>query len=263
MRWPRRRWRVALLCGTLVLAAAAADVQVASATDCAELTDCLANDVRGSIAALVGVALLIGLIAAPEIFGPIVLAKGIAEAVTGKDLLTGQPLDWTDRALGVLPVFGTLGQEARTAETVVREGEALSREEAAFRDLAAYREREGMPVAGSPEDAHTASRLDVPGSDPFYGRNAHDVPITMRVNAQTATHAEAASFQQALNAGARADRVTLYVDRPLCDACGANGGIGSMLRATGIKEVEVVAPNGRFLITADRPSVPIPIEGGP
>jgi hypothetical protein len=131
-------------------------------------------------------------------------------------------------------------------------------DQAALRDLASFREHEGMPAAGSPEDLHTASRLDVGGLQ-FYGRNAHDLQITMKVNAQTATHAEAHSFQQARNAGATADRATMYVDRSLCDACGKNGGIGSLLRGTGIKEVEIVAPNGRFLIRATRPSTPIPI----
>jgi hypothetical protein len=236
--------------------------QAAWATDCQEVTDCLSNSVRGSIAALAGVALLIGLFAAPEIFVPIVIAKGVAEAVTGRDLLTGEPLDWSQRALGVLPVFGEYGQEARVASQVLREGEALTSEEAALRDLAAFREREGMPVAGSPEDVHTASRLDV-GDQSFYGRNGHGMDVTVPTNAYTRTHAEAQSFQSALNAGARADRVTMYVDRPMCDACGIKGGVGSLLRGTGIKEVEVVAPNGRFLITAERPSVPIPIEGPP
>jgi hypothetical protein len=258
----RHLWRPLLL--TAASGAVAALVpHLALATDCLEITDCLANSVRGSIAALAGVALLVGLFVAPEIFGPILIAKGLAEAITGQDLLTGEHLDWTQRALGVLPVLGEYGQEARTAGQVLREGEQLTQEQAALRDLAAFRAREGMPVAGSAEDVHTAARLDVPGSDPLYGRNAHDLEITMRVNAQTRTHAEAQAFQQALNDGLKADRATMYVDRPLCDACGRYGGIGSMLRATGIKAVEIVAPDGRFLITADRPSIPVRIGDAP
>src|SRR5262245_1851771 len=124
----------ALLIALVMVAALLLQSHAAFATDCQEITDCLANDVRGSIAALAGVALLIGLIVAPEIFGPIVIAKGIAEAITGRDLLTGQQLDWTDRALGVLPVLGTFGEEVRTGEQVVREGEQLSQDARVFDD---------------------------------------------------------------------------------------------------------------------------------
>jgi hypothetical protein len=41
------------------------------------------------------------------------------------------------------------------------------------------------------------------------------------------------------------------------------GGIGSLLRGTGIKQLIVVAPDGRFVITADRPSTPQAIDGPP
>lgn len=81
----------------------------------------------------------------------------------------------------------------------------------------------------------------------------------MPLNAQTRRHAEAEVFQQALNKGLQAEKVITYVDWKLCDACGPNGGIGSMLRATGISAVEVVVPDGRFLISANRPSVPVRI----
>src|SRR5439155_26863944 len=57
-------------------------------------------------------------------------------------------------------------------------------------DLAAYRERQGMHAAVSPEDAHTAARLDIDGQS-FYGRNGHGMDIDIRANAQTKTHAEA------------------------------------------------------------------------
>jgi hypothetical protein len=126
-------------------------------------------------------------------------------------------------------------------------------------DLARYRGTQGMPPVGSAADKHTAARLDA-GGQSFYGRNAHNRPIDIRVNAQTKTHAEADVFQQAKNAGITADTATLFVDRDLCDSCGDYGGVGSLLRGTGIKQVVVVSPSGRFLITADRPSVPVPID---
>ncbi|MFC0112701.1 golvesin C-terminal-like domain-containing protein [Kibdelosporangium aridum] len=130
----------------------------------------------------------------------------------------------------------------------------------AAKDLAKYRERQGMPRAGSADDAHTAARLDVGGRS-FYGHNAHGRNIDIKVNAQTKTHAEADVFQQAKNAKVSADRATLHVDRDLCDACGIKGGVGSLMRGVGISRLTVNSPSGRFEITASRPSVPRRING--
>ena len=69
-------------------------------------------------------------------------------------------------------------------------------------------------------------------------------------------------FQQVLNANVRGSRATMYVDRALCMACGGQGGLGSMMRAVGVDELLVIAPDGQFLITASRPSVPIPVGLG-
>jgi hypothetical protein len=116
----------------LIFVAAAATVLVvvaataAGALDCTEITDCLGNSLRGSISALVGVGLLAGLIFAPEIFGPILIAKGLTEAITGQDLVSGEPLDWKYRALGALPILGVYGQELRVGTSLLREEEALS-----------------------------------------------------------------------------------------------------------------------------------------
>lgn len=65
--------------------------------------------------ALVGLSLLLD-------FLPVVgTGKGIVEAVTGRDLVTGEELAWWERALGVVPVVGGLaavGSVARAADTV-------------------------------------------------------------------------------------------------------------------------------------------------
>jgi len=87
----------------------------------------------------------------------------------------------------------------------------------------------------------TLARLEINGQV-FFGINAHGQKITMNVNAITRTHAEADAFQQALNAGVRGGRGTLYVDRALCDACGKNGGVRSMVRELGLSELTVVTP---------------------
>lgn len=158
--------RLPFLALAVVVVAIVLHPEVAWATDCQEITDCLANDVRGSMAALAGVALLIGLIAAPEIFGPIVLAKGITEAITGKDLLTGQQLDWTDRALGVLPILGTFGQEVRTGEQVIREGQELSQEARAFDAWA----RELPPKPTPPTEPYGPYEIRHTGPENFLAR---------------------------------------------------------------------------------------------
>ncbi|MFD7258420.1 polymorphic toxin-type HINT domain-containing protein [Streptomyces sp. NPDC059874] len=128
-------------------------------------------------------------------------------------------------------------------------------------ELADYRAREGMPArggsSGNPDDdTFTAARLQV-GGQVFFGRNAHGRPINIRVNAQTKTHAEADVFQQAKDAGATGTRAVLHVDRDFCRACGATGGVGSLMRGLGVDELLVHTPSGIFTINAvRRPSTP-------
>jgi len=100
---------------------------------------------------------------------------------------------------------------------------------------------------GLAEGEGTLARLDVGGRS-FYGINAHGQPVGMRVNAITRAHAEADAFQQAANAGVSGERATLYVDSALCPACGPNGGVRGMARQLGLKEVEVITPQGTHVI---------------
>jgi hypothetical protein len=41
---------------------------------------------------------------------------------------------------------------------------------------------------------------------------------------------------------------SLFVDRPLCAACGTNGGVASMARQLGFSSVRVYTPNGLQVI---------------
>lgn len=167
---------------------------------------------------------------------------------------------------GAGPASGSAGVPVMGTSEPVADQTGAERARAdtdALRALAAYRKRESMPPAGPDEADYTAARLDVPGATPLYGKNAHGREITMRVNRYTKFHAEGDVFQQALTKELHADQAVLYVDRPLCDACGRYGGIGSLLRQTGIRAVEIVAPDGRFRITADKPSVPVRIGEAP
>ena len=134
-----------------------------------------------------------------------------------------------------------------------------------FDDLAAYRVRENMPPASYPPDpyveypdnSHTAARLDVDGQS-IYGRNGTQIPVDIKVNAQSRTHAETHAFQQMKNKGYQSDTAVLYVDNKFCRPC-ERGGVGTLMRATGVKEVLAFTPQGTFLITAKQPSSAKPI----
>jgi MafB19-like deaminase len=89
------------------------------------------------------------------------------------------------------------------------------------------------------------------------------VEIDIEVNAQTKGHAEADVFQQAKNEGISAATAQLYVDHPLCDSCGVKGGLGTLMRATGVKYLVAYTPEGIYRITAARPSVPVYIGRWP
>lgn len=79
----------------------------AYADNCGTFTDCFGT-ANSAVEAAFGLSLLAALSLVLD-FVPIVgTAKGIAEAVTGRDLLTGEELAAWERALGVLPVLGGL-----------------------------------------------------------------------------------------------------------------------------------------------------------
>jgi len=115
-----------------------------------------------------------------------------------------------------------------------------------FEDLAKYRESQGMPVAGSADDKHTAGKLIIDDNE-YYGRNGHGqqaaVKDAFNANAQTATHAEGQVFYNAYTDGAQGTSATLITDRAACGACGYSGGIRSMAKQMGITDLTVVSPN--------------------
>ncbi|MFA5952931.1 MAG: RHS repeat-associated core domain-containing protein [Hyphomicrobium sp.] len=109
-------------------------------------------------------------------------------------------------------------------------------------DLKAFRNELGLAVGDG-----TLARLDAGGKS-FYGINAHRQGVNLSVNAISRTHAETDAFQQAFGAGVRGGDAALFVDRPLCLACGVNGGVASMSRQLGFSSVKVYTPNGLQII---------------
>jgi hypothetical protein len=121
-----------------------------------------------------------------------------------------------------------------------------------FQLLTDYRQRLGLPLAGSEGDRSTVACLEIEGES-FLGVNSSNNPvrrkITLTVNPISRTHAEADAFQQAFDLGYRGGRARLIVDRDLCRACGQNGGVKGMARQLGLDELEVVSPSGCQIIS--------------
>jgi hypothetical protein len=95
--------RVAALSLTLVVVMA----EPAAADHCGTPSDCFSTADAASDA-LLGMGFLAGLSTALSFVPYVGTAKGIIEALIGRDLLTGQPLSMTDRFLGLIP--GRIGR---------------------------------------------------------------------------------------------------------------------------------------------------------
>jgi hypothetical protein len=99
--------------GLVTLVYLVAGGRPAAADNCQTFTDCFATADAGSDA-LLGLTFL-GMLSMAINFIPYVgTAKGVIEAVTGEDLLTGQQLSTTDRLLGLIP--GGVGRGTRFAD---------------------------------------------------------------------------------------------------------------------------------------------------
>lgn len=131
------------------LALLAAEVTPALADNCGTPSDCFGAAGSFNVAAI-GLLALAGLSLVLDFVPVLGTAKGVVEAATGRDLLTGQELSWPERALGVLPVVGGLAavagvaRAARAADTVA----AVSRTADRVGDLSGL--RRGFDTADHP-----------------------------------------------------------------------------------------------------------------
>ncbi|NII29532.1 hypothetical protein HB364_30915 [Pseudoflavitalea sp. X16] len=88
------------------------------ADNCSGLLDCFGN-MRAATAAAMGLALFGALVSMGLDFIPIVgTIKGGIEAITGRDLITGQQLSAWERALGILPFAAGLAGAATAARAL-------------------------------------------------------------------------------------------------------------------------------------------------
>jgi hypothetical protein len=124
---------------------------VASADNCGSLIDCY-RTAQAGLAALVGLSVLAGVLLSVGLdFLPGVgTVKGIIEAVTGRDLITGQELEWWERLLGVIPVIGGVAGVAAAAAKVSKAADAA--------DAAADAARAADRAADAADAAHDADR---------------------------------------------------------------------------------------------------------
>ncbi|MBX9246484.1 pre-toxin TG domain-containing protein [Actinotalea ferrariae] len=107
----RRVLRGAQLLVAVLTTVAIVDVvaaQPAAADNCSVFTDCF-GVANSAIEAAFGLSLLAVLSMVLDFVPVVGTVKGVVEAITGRDLLTGQELAAWERALGVLPLLGGLG----------------------------------------------------------------------------------------------------------------------------------------------------------
>lgn len=136
--------------------------------------------------------------------------------------------EWAMAAVGAVPGSGTIKEAVQAGHALedIRGLQSLSKL------------RTSLNLA---QGEKTLARLDA-GGQSVLGISGHGQSSSLSINAISKTHAEADVFQQALDKGMTGGKATLYVDRELCRACGANGGVAGMMKQLGYEELRVVTP---------------------
>jgi RHS repeat-associated protein len=131
-----------------------------------------------------------------------------------------------------------------TPVQLFREFKAVGAAAGGLEQIAALRKDLNLMPVGTPQgEKTTLAKLEI-GNANWFGISGHGQEVTLSVNAISEGHAEADVFQQALNSGVKGQEGTLYVDRPLCKACGQNGAVKSMARQVGLTHLTVITPQG-------------------
>ena len=98
-------------------------VEPSYADNCGSLSDCFKQSKTAAIAVAM-TALLASLLLD---FSPIGYAKGLLEAVIGKDILTGDKLAWWQRLLNVVPAGKGIGTVVKNADELVDIAKAVDK----------------------------------------------------------------------------------------------------------------------------------------
>ncbi|WP_081417440.1 pre-toxin TG domain-containing protein [Paenibacillus sp. Soil522] len=95
---------------------------MAFADNCGSFSDCF-NTQRAAVSATVGLGIFATLLSIGLNFVPVVgQVKGVIEAVTGKDLITGEELETWERAMNLVP-FGAIGKVGRIGDILDTSGD--------------------------------------------------------------------------------------------------------------------------------------------
>ena len=88
---------------------------VALADNCGSLTDCFSTQ-RAAVAATVGLGIFAAILSIGLDFVPVVgQVKGVIEAITGRDMITGEKLETWERAMNLVP-FGAIGKVGKLGD---------------------------------------------------------------------------------------------------------------------------------------------------
>ena len=118
--------RTACAGALLALAAVLLFPAPALADNCGSLSDCY-GVLRAALAAMVGIALLVGLVGFGwSALGFTVTVAGVVEAITGRSLLTGERLAAWERMVGVIPL-GAFGLSRTITGLAARAAAAAGR----------------------------------------------------------------------------------------------------------------------------------------
>jgi filamentous hemagglutinin len=151
--------------------------QPAYADNCGSLSDCYGVAIAAAIAG-VAIPILISLLLD---FSPFGRAKGILEAILGRDLITGDKLAWWERLLNLLPGGKTANKTAKSSN-VIDTFKKLLRDERGAINFSRLRSGEGtvgrfgdLLKAGSRGDNltphHIPSNAYMKAKVPGYTRN--------------------------------------------------------------------------------------------
>ena len=131
----------------------------------------------------------------------------------------------------------------RTGTSFFKFLKAVGTTASAFEQLAALRRDLNLPLPSGKGDVATLSKLEI-GNANFLGISAHGTEVSVTVNPISETHAEIDALNQAFEAGIKADEAVLYVDNPMCGACGTNGAVRRVAEQLGLRKLTVRTPAG-------------------
>ncbi|PTM57535.1 pre-toxin TG domain-containing protein [Desmospora activa] len=240
---------------------------IAQAHNCGDFRDCYST-LRAAVAATLGLSMFAVMLSIGLDFVPIVgQTKGMIEAISGRDLITGEELEDHVRLLGIL---GPAGRIAGGAASVGRGASHFSKAESGYIEIQRFRRILNMPRYSLTNGrTGTVARVEVNGRRIFgvntsLIKNSKYAPRDMDLrrrwlrevnwvppkknkpnhlgHAQSLSHAESHALIRAYErmerlGGQLPKKLTMVVDRPTCNIC--RGEMPALLKRLGIEELTI------------------------